>query len=96
MKPVYFKEHNVIFAKNQKEYIPLPAFKQINSPKGEVVFCHSFSLMERIKILFVGKLWSTVMTFNKDLQPLFMSTLKKDHLVTIEDLADEKTMKVNK
>jgi hypothetical protein len=66
MKPVTFKEHNVIFAKDQKEYLPLPAYK---APDGTVVSCWKISLMERVKVLVFGRLWLSQLTFNSLLQP---------------------------
>lgn len=38
MKPVEFKHQNIVFAKDQPEYQPLPALR-IDSPTGEVVSC---------------------------------------------------------
>jgi hypothetical protein len=66
MKPIEFKGFNVTFAKNQSEYLPLPAFK---SDSGEVVSCWSLNLRERIKMAFTGKLWLHMLTFNHPLQP---------------------------
>ena len=50
MKPTEFKEQNCVYAKDQKEYLPLPAHK-VQDEKGEVIFCMSLSLRERIKLL---------------------------------------------
>lgn len=66
MKPINFPESNIVFAKNQKEYLPLPAFK---SDKGDVISLWQLSFIERIKVLFTGKLWLYVLTFNSPLQP---------------------------
>lgn len=77
MKPVKFKEHNVVFAENQKEYLPLPAFKN-DSPHGEVISCWKLSWVERLRILFTGKLWVELLSFNKPLTPSFFSTKKSD------------------
>lgn len=81
MKPIEFKEQNVVYAKNQKEYLPLPAFKA-STPEGEVVSCWKLSFIERIRILFTGVLWSSLMSFNKPLTPTFFTTKKSDVLVT--------------
>jgi len=78
MIPIKFKEVNVTFAENQSEYLPLPAFKD---SVGEVTTCWQLSFKERIKILFTGKLWLSVMTFNKPLSPLFL-TVNKDELLS--------------
>lgn len=66
MKPISFKEQNCIIGKNQKEYLPLPAWKSKN---GIVISCWQLSFLEKIKLLFTGKLWFTTLTFNKSLQP---------------------------
>lgn len=46
MKPINFKEKDTIFAENQPEYIPLPAFvgDRFSNPQGNVVFCMSLLL----------------------------------------------------
>ena len=60
-----FKENNVVFAKDQPLYLPLPAYKDID---GKVTFCWSFSWKERFRVLFIGELWHQVLTFNRPLQ----------------------------
>jgi hypothetical protein len=83
MKPIKFKESNVTFAENQPEYIPLPAFKDLD---GEVVSCWQLDILERIKVLLFGKIWLHQLTFNKPLQPILLSAKK-----LIKILEDEKT-----
>jgi hypothetical protein len=77
MKPVEFKHQNVVFAKDQPEYQPLPALK-IDSPQGEVVSCWQMTFKERIKVFVTGKIWLSLMSFNKPLTPSFMSVNRKD------------------
>lgn len=79
MKPLLFKEQNVVFAKNQPAYLPLPAFKN-ESDQGEVVFCMGMSFTERLRVLFTGKIWVSLMTFNQPLTPSFHTTKKSDVL----------------
>lgn len=79
MQPIEFPEHNVVFAKDQPEYKPLPAFRN-DSPQGEVISCWKLSFTERLRILFTGNLWVSLMTFNKPLTPSFFSTKKSDVL----------------
>jgi hypothetical protein len=55
------------FAENQQEYITLPAWV---GPDGMVVTRWSLSWAERLRILFGGSLWLSVLTFNKPLQPV--------------------------
>ncbi len=74
MKPVKFKEQNVTYAENQKEYLALPAHK---SKDGNVVSCWRMTFRERIKALFGGRIWIMTMTFNKPLQPLLPAATKK-------------------
>lgn len=79
MKAIEFPEQNTVFAKDQPEYLPLPAFKN-DSPQGEVIFCMRLSFLERVKILFTGNLWCSLLTFNKPLTPSFFSVNKTDVL----------------
>lgn len=76
MKGIKFKHQNIVFAENQPEYTPLPALK-LNSPEGEVISCWSMNLRERVKVLFTGKVWLSLMMFNKPLTPSFMSVDRK-------------------
>ena len=77
MKPIKFKDQTVIFAENQPEYMPLPALR-IDTPQGEVVTCWKMTLKERIKVVFTGKIWLSLMSFNKPLTPSFMSVNRKE------------------
>lgn len=74
MKPIEFPEQDVIIAKDQPEYIPLPA--HIDYEHGAVTFCWKLSLRERIKLLLDGRLWHTVLTFRQPLQPQLLSVDK--------------------
>jgi hypothetical protein len=67
VKPIEFQEQNCVYAKDQPEYLPLPAFK---FQDGLVICCWGLSWRERVKALLFGRLWLSVMTFNKPLQPL--------------------------
>ena len=94
MKPIKFKEHNVIYAEDQKEYLPLPVYKELTTKEAEVVSCWKLSFRERLKILFTGKLWWTVLTFNKPLQPQYgsvdkWSILSKQHFKNLKKVKKE-------
>lgn len=78
MKPIEFKEQNIVFAKDQPEYLPLPAHKVVNDPKGQVIFCQYLSFRERIKLLFTGKVWVCLLSFNAALTPSFLTVDKSD------------------
>ena len=77
MKPIIFEECNSEFAKDQKEYNTLPAFRN-NTPEGEVITCWSLTFRERFRVLFYGCIWLNLLTFNKPLTPSFMTTNKFD------------------
>ncbi len=78
MKPIKFKGCNAEFAKDQPEYGTLPSLK---CQDGQVVSCWEFNLWERFKILFNGKMWLNVSTFNKPLQPVSL-TVKRPFKLT--------------
>lgn len=66
---IHFEEQDVIIAKDQPQYRPLPAYRYKEDPQGRIVFCWKFSIKDRIILLLSGKLWHSVLTFNKPLQP---------------------------
>ena len=84
MAPKQFKEANVTFAKDQPEYQPLPAFRN-DSLQGEVITCWNLTFRERLRILFKGEIWLSLLTFNKPLTPSFITTKKSDVLSTEND-----------
>jgi hypothetical protein len=67
MKPIDFKERNVIYATSQPEYQNLPAHC---TKDGVVTACWKMTWMERLTILRHGKLMISAKTFNKGLQPI--------------------------
>jgi len=77
MKPINFKRSNTIFAKDQTQYIPLPAYRD-PGPDGTIISCWKLTLKERIKILFTGKLWLSLLMFGKPLTPQRPSVNKWD------------------
>ena len=77
MKAVNFKHQNAVYAKDQPEYLSLPALK-IESEYGEVISCWRLSFCERIKVLFTGRVWLSLMSFNKPLTPSMMSVNRKE------------------
>ena len=76
MKPISFKEQTNVIAKDQPEYLPLPAMIDIN--KGSVVCCWKLTFKERIKLLFSGLLWHKILTFGSSLQPQVLTVNKKE------------------
>lgn len=77
MKAVEFKHQNIIYAKDQPEYLPLPALK-LEGKEGHVITCWKMSFIERIKVLLFGRVWLSLMSFNKLLTPSYMSVNRKD------------------
>lgn len=66
MKPIEFNEQNIVYAKDQPEYLPLPAYR---STDGMVISCWALNWRERLRVLFTGRIWFNVLTFNQPLQP---------------------------
>jgi len=70
MKPIKFEGVNITYARDQQEYIPLPAQK---FEDGRVLFCWQLTWKERLWLLFTGTIWHQVLTFNSALQPQKLS-----------------------
>lgn len=85
MKPIEFKGQNTVYAKDQPEYQPLPALK---ADDGQVISCWKLSFRERIKILLTGRMWLSLMSFNKPLTPSFMS-VNRDEMFALETETDK-------
>jgi hypothetical protein len=71
VKPIKFKGANCTFAEDQPEYMDLPAFKD---DKGIVISCWKLGFFERLQVLFSGKIWLWLYSFNKPLTPSYMQT----------------------
>lgn len=81
MKLIEFPEQTVVYAKDQPQYLPLPAHQVSDSLEGEIVFCWEASWRERFAILLSGKLWHSVLTFRSPLQPQLLSVKKPEMAV---------------
>ena len=81
MKPIDFPERTHLIAEHQDEYVTLPALID-DGPRGEVVFCMSLSWKERLKILFTGKLWCSLLCFGKPVTPSFFTVHKHELIVS--------------
>lgn len=68
MKPIEFDKQTVVIAKDQEEYQSLPAH-QSGDAYGTITFCWQLTWKERMKLFLTGKLWHSVLTFYKPLQP---------------------------
>lgn len=73
MNLIEFPEQTVIIAKDQPEYLPLPAHV---AGDGTVTCCWRLSFRERVRLLFSGVIWHQVLTFNHPLQPQMLSADK--------------------
>ena len=83
MKAVKFKEHNIVIAKDQPEYTPLPAMIDSRYKQVPVLSCWKMSFRERLVALFTGRVWLSLLTFGKPLQPIFM-TVDKHKVVELK------------
>ena len=81
MHLIEFPEQTVVIAKDQPQYNPLPAY-QFHDEQGRIACCWSLTWRERFKVLFSGKLWHQVLTFNQPLQPQLLSVEKPDGIVS--------------
>lgn len=68
MKPIRFEGWNTSFADEQPEYLPLPGHLR-EGEEGEFISCWKLTFLERLKLLFTGRLFLSVWTFNQPLQP---------------------------
>lgn len=75
MYPIVFDGVNVTYAKDQPQYIPLPAHR---APDGKLTICWGLTWRERIRALLTGRFWLQVLTFNQPLQPLLPSMEKPE------------------
>ena len=73
MKLIEFKEQTCVIAKNQPQYEPMPAWREADDIEGRIVCCWKLTKWERIKLLFTGKVWHYIFTFNQPIQPQLLS-----------------------
>lgn len=66
MTPTTFYGQNTTYAKDQPEYLPLPAHQGCD---GVVTSCWQLTMRERLKMLFTGRLWLQQLSFGQPLQP---------------------------
>lgn len=75
MTPVAFQGSNIVFAKDQSPYKPLPAHRAPGT-QGRVTSCWKLTWKEKAILLFTGRLWLAQLTFDKPLQPQLLTVLK--------------------
>ena len=66
MRPIEFPQQSVVFAKDQPQYLPLPAHI---SADGEVTSCWYMGLRERLRVALTGRVYVTQLSFFQPLQP---------------------------
>ena len=79
MKAIEFKEVNLRIAENQDEYVTLPAFH--DKEEGSVTFCFKLTEDEINRIKATDEIWFKILTFNKPMQPIQLSTNKEDLII---------------
>jgi len=82
MKIIEFPEQTTVFAKDQPEYLPLPAHLTLGDPRGRITCCWQLTWRERLSVLTSGKVWHQILTFNKPLQPQLLMVKKPDMKIT--------------
>jgi len=65
MTPEIFPEITTTLALDQPEYRPLPVCVY----GDRTISCWKLTLLERLKLLFTGRLWLLVLNFRQPLQP---------------------------
>lgn len=75
---VEFPEQNIIYAKDQPQYQPLPAYRALHDPEGRVVCCWRLTWVDRLRVLCTGVVWHQVLTFNQSLQPQLVGATKPE------------------
>ena len=76
MKLIPFPEQTVVIAKNQPEYLPFPAHKFDGDSMGRIAACWQLTWKERLRLLFTGKIWHQIATFDNPLQPQLLTVEK--------------------
>jgi hypothetical protein len=76
MKPIKFKESNSVYGADQNQYMPLPCCVRadITDTNKIVTSCWRLTLKERIKVIFTGKIFVSILTCNQPLQPQRLTT----------------------
>lgn len=83
MTPIQFPEANVIFAKDQQEYLPLPAHR-VGNDVGLVNTCWELSDEEIETLIMTKKVWVSIYTFNKPLVPIMLTVNRSELYETPE------------
>lgn len=79
MKITEFEECNTTFAKDQPEYLPLPAYLKPGK-ESEVVSCWELTDEEIEKLKKTKRIYLSLWTFGNALQPQYM-TINKEEVI---------------
>lgn len=77
VSPVVPGHSEVVYAKDQPEYLPLPAHR---TEDGCVTTRWKLTWQERLRVLFMGNIYLQLLTFNTPLQPVMLSTTVPEEL----------------
>jgi|SRR6478735_8521514 len=93
MQAIEFPQQNEVIAKNQPEYIPLPAFLNIqqvrfkDGAEGPAVIdltcCFQLSPEEIAQVIATGQIWYTQVVNNEPMQPIRMSVVNPFQQATV-------------
>jgi hypothetical protein len=75
--PIPFPQQNLVVGANQPEYIPLPVY--YSADNREATACWGLTWSERLRALFTGRIYVTLMTFGMPMMPQRVS-LDPPHL----------------
>lgn len=75
MKLIEFPEQTVVIAKDQPQYLPMPAHRA-KDVTGTTTICWKLTWWERLQLLLTGKLWHQICTFNTPMPPQHMQVAK--------------------
>ena len=84
MIPMEFPEHNIVIAKDQPEYLPLPCYQD----DRVTVSKWKLSWGERFTMFFTGTLWFSQLNFGRPLQPQLPSVTKPIHLAKVNEVLE--------
>lgn len=77
VSPVLPRYPEIVFAKDQPQYLQLPAAVlggREGGREGRIITRWRLSLYERLKVLLTGNIFLEILTFNKPLQPVRLGT----------------------
>lgn len=94
MEPIDFPGRNTLIAKDQKEYLTLPALN-IRGKEGETIFCQKMSFIERVYVLITGKIYGSIWTYGKAFPPCRFSPFR-NKMFKLNDKKGDKEYRKNK